>query len=465
MAKSESTAVNELIASVQSRAVTPHASPGDDLFTGLQPTRVGSDDRPARFSGTILPNANAVAMPALPRKRAPAGTSRNTLPARVRVATAPAARATTIPPRAAGTPRPELKQPSGAADGWFESTRSDYQVDRAPIDETMARSTLPVERRHPRGHYTRKLVAWGSVVAVVCVLVGGYFAFDGTGKHAHAASAKAKAAVVPAIAAAQADLAAQVAPAQESANAATASAGGAQPQPPTPEQIAAQAPAAVAAAAAQAPEAAAPAPAPAAPVDPAKLVDVRVDSKPVGATVMLVDNGKTSFLGTTPVAATVDSSRAYDLIFTLEGRPTQMIHVDPKRTTHVDLAFDKGATTPAVAAAAAPAAASPAAPAASAAPAARHHHAATRTAAADTASVAAPGGGGGDGTLMVSSKPPCEIWIDGTPTGLITPQRSIALSAGSHKVTLVNSTSNIRKTFPVAINSAQPTKLIQDLMQ
>jgi hypothetical protein len=73
--------------------------------------------------------------------------------------------------------------------------------------------------------------------------------------------------------------------------------------------------------------------------------------------------------------------------------------------------------------------------------------------------------GGGSGTLMVSSKPPCEIWIDGKSTGLTTPQRAIPLSAGSHKVTFVNSSSNIHKTVPVAIKADQPTKLIQNLMQ
>jgi hypothetical protein len=131
-------------------------------------------------------------------------------------------------------------------------------------------------------------------------------------------------------------------------------------------------------------------------------------------------------------------------------------------------------TAPQAAAPAAPAPAptytAPAAPAAPATVAASqpaashpaHHHSApaTRTAAAEPAS----SGAGGSGTLMISSKPPCEIWIDGKSTGLTTPQRSIPLSAGSHKVTFVNSASNIHKTVPVAIKADQPTKLIQNLM-
>ena len=66
-----------------------------------------------------------------------------------------------------------------------------------------------------------------------------------------------------------------------------------------------------------------------------KLVDVRIDSKPAGATVMLVDNGKTSFLGTTPVATSLDAGRAYDVVFTLEGRKTSMAHLDPSKSSRL----------------------------------------------------------------------------------------------------------------------------------
>jgi hypothetical protein len=66
----------------------------------------------------------------------------------------------------------------------------------------------------------------------------------------------------------------------------------------------------------------------------------------------------------------------------------------------------------------------------------------------------APAAAGG-GTLMVSAKPPCEIWVDGKSTGLTTPQRSIPLSAGTHKIT---------KTFAVTISADQSTKLVKDLL-
>ncbi len=76
--------------------------------------------------------------------------------------------------------------------------------------------------------------------------------------------------------------------------------------------------------------------------------DVRIDSTPPGATVMLVDGGKTSFLGTTPIATSLDSSRGYDVVFTLEGRPTKTAHLDPAGS-HLEIAFDKPAAAPAAA--------------------------------------------------------------------------------------------------------------------
>ncbi len=182
-----------------------------------------------------------------------------------------------------------------------------------------------------------------------------------------------------------------------------------------------------------------------------QLVDVRIDSKPAGATVMLVDNGKTSFLGSTPVAASLDPSRAYDVIFTLENHPTQMVHVDPTKTRHVELVLghngSAGKVTTTARTASKPAAqlAEPSfeAPKPAAAPKAAAHK----------------------GTLMVTSKPPCEIWIDGASTGLSTPQKAIPLAPGAHKITFVNTADNINKTVPVTITADQSTKLIQNLMQ
>jgi hypothetical protein len=574
MAKNESTAVNELISSVQSRAIAPQSSPGDDLFSAPQRTSV----IPA--TNTLNPASTTLGMSPLPRSRTPSGTRENVLnpalpappprpatvtgapalPAPTRAVTAPPIRPATL---AGGTPPPELivpptaptRTPPGAtlqgmsplappparpaaaampvaaiaapppasaslvpappivapaplprpsvpnghnghnghvaidhtgdavaADGWFEASRA---VDRVDIDQDDISGTLPVQRQPARGNKTHKMIAWGVVGAVAVVMLVGYVMFDGSGgKHkAQASTRTASADTANAATGSAADKAAQPTAEQiaQPGNGRSAETAGA----PSPSAPAAAAPSAEAAPAA-APTAAAPAssdtaaaPSNNTPAAPGKLVDVRIDSKPAGATVMLVDNGKTSFLGTTPVSATVDPSRMYDVIFTLEGQPTQMLHLDAKHTNHLALTFGRGGapiaanaiaatTTPAAPAVAAPAKATPApAPAVASQPAqshsapAHHHSAPARTAAAEPVS----SDGRGSGTLMVSSKPPCEIWIDGKSTGLTTPQRAIPLSAGSHKVTFVNSSSNIHKTVPVAIKADQPTKLIQNLMQ
>ena len=68
----------------------------------------------------------------------------------------------------------------------------------------------------------------------------------------------------------------------------------------------------------------------------------------------------------------------------------------------------------------------------------------------------------GDGTLLLSAKPPCEIFIDGRNTGLKTPQREIKLSAGKHKITLLNNEFGIKESFSVEIKADEQTKAIKD---
>jgi hypothetical protein len=67
------------------------------------------------------------------------------------------------------------------------------------------------------------------------------------------------------------------------------------------------------------------------------------------------------------------------------------------------------------------------------------------------------------GTLMLGSKPPCDIYIDGAPTGLKTPQRAIELPAGTHRVTLINPDLAVKASFTVEISAGRTTRSIQDL--
>jgi hypothetical protein len=167
------------------------------------------------------------------------------------------------------------------------------------------------------------------------------------------------------------------------------------------------------------------------PARPPELVEVRIDSTPSGATVTLVDRGKSQFVGTTPVNAAVDPSREYDLVFSWASRPAQQEHLDPRTTRRVAATLDKRP------------------------PASRPADTAPRRERTEP----------GEGTLMISSKPPCEIVIDGKPTGLTTPQRAIALPAGNHKVTLINRENDVRRTIGVEITQGATEKVIEDLMK
>ena len=68
----------------------------------------------------------------------------------------------------------------------------------------------------------------------------------------------------------------------------------------------------------------------------------------------------------------------------------------------------------------------------------------------------------GEGTLTLGSKPPCEIYIDGAATGQHTPQRDLKLSAGKHRITLVNNEFGIKESFSVDVKADEPTKMMKD---
>jgi hypothetical protein len=65
----------------------------------------------------------------------------------------------------------------------------------------------------------------------------------------------------------------------------------------------------------------------------------------------------------------------------------------------------------------------------------------------------------GSGFLGVNSRPAAKIVIDGKDTGLFTPQAAIKLSAGVHRVTLINEEQSITRNFRVTIAPDETTKL------
>lgn len=67
-------------------------------------------------------------------------------------------------------------------------------------------------------------------------------------------------------------------------------------------------------------------------------------SSPAGATVTLVDRGRTTFIGTTPIATALDPSRKYELVFSHPSKPTRIEAIDPSATRRVDVKLGRPGT-------------------------------------------------------------------------------------------------------------------------
>ncbi len=210
----------------------------------------------------------------------------------------------------------------------------------------------------------------------------------------------------------------------------------------------------------------------------ASLVNVRFESKPSGATVTLVDRGRTSLIGTTPINAALDSTYNYEIVFSLDGRATQIAKLDPKKSQTIKSILPAAGSrhsTPnadnhtAVVATRKPTVASNTPANKPAAEMITQHRDTTKSATAgrtvasnEIAAVFGSASEAGSGIVMISSKPPCEIVIDGKATGLLTPQRNLTLTAGRHTVTLLNKPNGIKKVLSVQVTAGTSTKLVQD---
>jgi len=435
----------------------------------------------------------------LPRSRAPQSTAEQSIPmlpvteARVRFGTAQIARGTTIPPLSR-TPAGTLPPPNTPVAAPFEPKKQELLFDVASAPDAGETFLVdPSTEKRTRAEniaLAKMLIIPGIAVIAAGIGLGFYVSGNKSKSSSTTASTSAPAPTLtkaPTPSAPPTETVLHPTPRSlESANAATASAGGEQPQPPTKEEDAAR----MAAAAAESGSLTSDAPAEAvAKVGANKGVptfaDVRIDTDPQGAAITLLDGGKRFPLGSTPLSTALDPTRQYEILIELEGRPSQTIHLDPATTTRVDIPLGKKQRT-----AAAPAAPGTVAPVAApkakteakaedkgalssaiddaadkpeATPKAKTEKTEPKAEAAK-AEKDAPATAGGNGTLMVSSKPPCEILIDGAPTGLTTPQRAIDLPVGKHKITFVNTEAGINKTVSVTIKADQPTKLIEDLM-
>jgi hypothetical protein len=182
--------------------------------------------------------------------------------------------------------------------------------------------TIRVSRRSERQVLFGKLVLPMALLVVIGMLAGGYVAIRGERGTSRATRATAPAPVVPPAAVAPAAAPSEPAAPGADPSAATVT------LPPAPASLPAVPPSPVA-----------PVPVPQAAVQPSApaLVDVRINSQPSGATVMLVDRGKTQLVGNTPISAALDPSREYDLVFSYPGKPTRVEHINVGTTTRVSV--------------------------------------------------------------------------------------------------------------------------------
>ncbi|ACY15963.1 protein kinase domain-containing protein [Haliangium ochraceum] len=195
-------------------------------------------------------------------------------------------------------------------------------------------------------------------------------------------------------------------------------------------------------------------------------VSGRFTSEPAGARVELVPRGDGAQasvdLGVTPAEAPLAAGQRYDAVFSLAGYVDARIPVEPgsrpELTVHAQLSAEPSAAAPA------PTKPSPAPTRRAATRPRANNPAAARTQPARRAEASAPASDQ-TGVLMLGSKPPCRIYIDGKDTGKLTPQRALELPVGRHRIRLVNSDYGIEESFSVTIRSGETARVIKDMSE
>src|SRR4051812_40879495 len=311
------------------RASTPPPLKSSAGFDLSAPSTVGHN-LPASSIGITVPATPLVDRPTKP-----------SLPPPTRTSAPPAM----LPVAAPFETRPSQDMTSDQP--WFDESRRAERVTGPIHEETWVGTVQTPKVPSTTTHWLSKLAVPMGAMIVIGIFVGGYLAFDGEGGHKRAPKTPAASAVVGApIASPGAD---------ESKPEPTAAVAAVDPTKAEPAP----------AAAATEPAAKQPAPTAVAKPEPAVaqpavaqpaitgvrpvFVDVRIDSKPEGATVMVVEKGKTNFLGTTPLSTALDPARQYDLVLTYKDRPTQLEHLDPATTTKLMVTMHHGDAKPEVA--------------------------------------------------------------------------------------------------------------------
>jgi hypothetical protein len=190
-------------------------------------------------------------------------------------------------------------------------------------------------------------------------------------------------------------------------------------------------------------------------------------SEPAGARVTLVGEGGTrDVVGPAPASWKVDPSKKYEVVFEKDGYVTVTRPVDPttelaaaggKSDFTIDVKLERARIAERPVSHQAPREPSPSVakdPVAAKDP--------PRETPAVTSPPVASAPSGGTGTLQLGAKPPCKIYVDGKDTGLVTPQRSLEVKAGTRRITLVNNEFNIKETFAVDVKPGATEKVIKD---
>jgi serine/threonine-protein kinase len=195
---------------------------------------------------------------------------------------------------------------------------------------------------------------------------------------------------------------------------------------------------------------------------PNPLVSIPFESQPEGAMVTLVVDGQSLVVGRAPVTAALDPSRQYEAVFALAGYATSILPVDATGvpvSAVLQSVVHREATPPVLRNA------GNSAPPDKIIKGETIVEADTITRAEKVAHAthsSQPERGLATGTLLLGSKPPCRISVDGKRTGKSTPQREMSLPAGKHVITLINKEHGIKESFSVNIKAGKSTRTIKD---
>jgi eukaryotic-like serine/threonine-protein kinase len=184
------------------------------------------------------------------------------------------------------------------------------------------------------------------------------------------------------------------------------------------------------------------------------------ESAPPGATVSLIIDGKRQAVGPSPARAPLDPRNGYQVLFEKPGYRSvnRPIAFSGALEEHIVVELEKVSAQ-----------APPPSPPPRPAPSEPRPRRTGRDGAGESSAPSEPvSDDAGDararpqGVLVLGSKPPCDIAIDGGTTGLHTPQKEIKLPVGRHRITLTNAEFGINETFTVDIKADAPEKLIKD---